>query len=111
VCAQVLLFIAHMIMSHICFPSGCKASAFNGLLMFASCNPPGCTVESESSLDYLMLAAGLAGLVLFYTAPALSSSLMFRLSCGSALFTAGSLLVLLILMFRCETGVFLLTVI
>eukprot|EP00200_Dunaliella_tertiolecta_P015513 CAMPEP_0202409028 /NCGR_PEP_ID=MMETSP1128-20130828/16128_1 /ASSEMBLY_ACC=CAM_ASM_000463 /TAXON_ID=3047 /ORGANISM="Dunaliella tertiolecta, Strain CCMP1320" /LENGTH=393 /DNA_ID=CAMNT_0049014289 /DNA_START=102 /DNA_END=1280 /DNA_ORIENTATION=+ len=60
----------------------------------------GCRVTSEASPDYLMLISGLGGLVLFYAAPALSSSIVFRLSCGSALFTAGSLLVLLIFTFR-----------
>ncbi|KAF5837754.1 hypothetical protein DUNSADRAFT_3897 [Dunaliella salina] len=59
-----------------------------------------CQVTSEARLDYLMLVSGLGGLVFFYAAPALSSSVVFRLSCGSALFTTGSLIVLLIFLFR-----------
>lgn len=51
-----------------------------------------------------MLASSLASLLLFYTAPALSTSVVFRLSCGSALFTAGSLLVLAYFISKCVAG-------
>lgn len=47
-----------------------------------------------------MLSGLLAGLFIFYAAPLLASSLFFRISCGSSLFTLGSLLILLFILMR-----------
>ena len=41
-----------------------------------------------------------AGMALFYTAPWLVASLFFRLSCGSILFTTGSLIILIFVLMR-----------
>lgn len=40
-------------------------------------------------------------MALFYTAPWLVASLFFRLSCGSLLFTTGSLVILVFVLMRC----------
>jgi len=69
-------------------------------MQLTSLHHTGCYVSSEARFDYLMLVSAAIGLVFFYAAPALSSSIMFRLSCGSAIFTAGSLLVMCIFLFR-----------
>lgn len=60
-----------------------------------------CTVTSHASTSFLMLGAAVLGVFFFYAAGLLSTSSAFRLSCGTTLFTMGSLLILLVLMFRC----------
>ncbi len=60
----------------------------------------GCSVTSTARLSPLMVLSGLAGVALFYAAARLSSSFTFRLSCGTLLFTAGSLLFLTVLLLR-----------
>ena len=50
--------------------------------------------------DYTIPAALVTGLLLFFAARLLASSVMFRLSAGTALFTLGSMLILLVLLLR-----------
>jgi hypothetical protein len=61
----------------------------------------GCTVQSSVRVSHLMLVAGALGVALFFTAPLLTSSCAFRLSCGTLIFTSGSLLILVVVLLRC----------
>jgi hypothetical protein len=51
-----------------------------------------------------MLASGLLGIALFYAAPLLTASMFFRISCGSIMFTAGSLIIIAFILMRSATG-------
>ena len=59
-----------------------------------------CKLESKVNFSPWMLGALVSGLFIFYAAPILASSLFFRISSGSVLFTLGSLLILLFIIMR-----------
>lgn len=59
-----------------------------------------CKLESSVVFSPWMFGSFLLGLFIFYAAPLLASSLFFRISCGSAIFTLGSLLILLFIIMR-----------
>mmetsp|Transcript_13996 Transcript_13996/g.30267 ORF Transcript_13996/g.30267 Transcript_13996/m.30267 type:complete len:501 (-) Transcript_13996:156-1658(-) len=60
----------------------------------------GCQVTSHDKRNPMMLVLLILGLVFFYAAPVMSSSVAFRLGCGSLLFTTGSLIILIIFLMR-----------
>ncbi len=60
----------------------------------------GCTLKSSVAFSFPMLLSGISGVALFYAAPWLVASMFFRLSCGSILFTTGSLIILIFVLMR-----------
>ncbi len=64
------------------------------------CARAGCEVESHEEFSLSMLAAGAAGLLLFYSASFLSTNFAFRMSCGTAFFSATFLALMLVVLFR-----------
>ena len=62
--------------------------------------PTACNVTSSIEFSPYMAAAAVAGVGMFLLAPHLTSSLVFRLSCGSAAFTLGSAIIIVFIIMR-----------
>lgn len=76
-------------------------------LMTLHCTlPAGCDVTSVAEHSYFMVVSAAMGILVFALADALSSSIMFRLSCGTLAFVTGSLLILLVLLIRWVVALF-----
>ncbi|GAX82984.1 hypothetical protein CEUSTIGMA_g10411.t1 [Chlamydomonas eustigma] len=60
----------------------------------------GCSLKSHVEFSPSMMLSGILGITMFYLAPFLVASLFFRLSCGTAMFTTGSLIILIFLLMR-----------
>lgn len=60
-----------------------------------------CELDARAETSAALVATGAAGVLLFSLADVLSTSQMFRLGAGSMVFTSGSLIILLVLLFRC----------
>lgn len=68
--------------------------------MYVCVRAGACTLEASTPTQWWLLAAGAIGALLYLLAPVLSTSSVFRLSAGSLVFTSGSLIILIILLFR-----------
>ena len=66
------------------------------------CPRPSAACRLTASIEFSpqMMVAAVIGVGLFYMAPHLTSSIVFRLGCGSLLFTLGSLLILVFIIMR-----------
>lgn len=71
--------------------------------LFPAPAPPAaaaCRLTASIEFSPQMMVAAVIGVGLFYMAPHLTSSIVFRLGCGSLLFTLGSLIILVFIIMR-----------